>query len=244
MALPTTKAEFKNYVLRKLGQGAIDINVTTDQLDDRVDEALEHFSEYHDEGTERVLLDYQITSTDITNRYVTMPSDIIGVTGFVESPNSASTFFDVEYQYMLSNVHEIASANMRYFYVAMLHLDSIEQMFDWHTSIRYNRVTNKIYVDEDWTKFSAGDYFIFYAYKIVDSDTNSRIWSNKWLRDYTTNLVKKQWGENLAKYEGVQMIGGVQFNAQRLIDEANQELEQLETQVKETESIPMGIFIG
>lgn len=245
MALPTNRSDFLEYCLRKLGKGAIDINVTSEQSQDRIDEALEHFQEYHDEGTERILLSYQITQNDKDNKYISLPNNIIGVTGYLPNKSgAASIFFDVEYQYMLSNVHEIANAEMQYFYVAMRHLENIDQMFDFLTPIRYNRVTNNVYLDENWDTFTVGDYIVFEAYRIVDETTYSNIWKNKWFRDYTTALIKKQWGENLAKYDGVQMIGGTTFNAQRLIDEANQELEQLETQVKETETAPMGIFIG
>lgn len=245
MPLPATRIEFKDYCLRKLGQGAITINVTDEQVEDRIDEALEHFQEYHDEGTERVFLEVTLTSGDIQNQYLDMPSDIIGVTGIIPNPGgSASQFWDVEYQYMLSNVHEIANANMRYFYVAMMHLESIFQMFDYHTPIRYNRVVNRVYLDENWGDFAEGEILIFHAYRIVDPTTYARTWSNKWLRDYTTALIKQQWGENLAKYDGVQMIGGTTFNAQRLIDEANTEIERLEEQVKVLETAPLGIFIG
>ena len=247
MALPTTRIDFSEYCLRKLGKGAIDINVTEDQIQDRVDEALEHFSEYHDEGTEQILLRYQLTQSDIDNSYVDFNDEIIGVTGFLPGGNgiSGSSLFDVEYQYWLANAHDVAGSQMQYFYIAMRHLENIDQMFDYLTPINYNRVTNRAYIHDQLShKFGAGDYIIFTAFRVVDATTNARIWSNKWLRDYTTALIKKQWGENLAKYDGVQMIGGTTFNAQRLIDEANTELEALETLVKETESTPLGIYIG
>lgn len=247
MPLPTTRSEFKEYCLRKLGQGAIDINVTTEQTEDRIDEALEHFSEYHDEGTERIFLKYQLTQTDIDNRYVDLPNEIIGVSGFLPKTDSVggSALFDVEYQYWLTNAHDIANSEMQYFYVAMRHLEQIEMMFDYLTPIRYNRVTNRVYIDDEVAHdFAAGEYMVFDAFRVVDATTYARTWSNKWLRDYTTALIKLQWGENLAKYDGVQMIGGTTFNAQRLIDEANQAIERLEEQIKVTETAPLGIYIG
>lgn len=247
MALPTTRAEFSDYCLRKLGDGAITINVTTDQIADRIDEALEHFYEYHDEGTERVLLEYTISGADLANHYIVMPENVIGIEGFLESPgnaSSASPYWNVEYQYWLANAYEIAGTNMRYFYVAMMHLENLYQMFDVHTAIRYNRVTNRLYIEDDWTKFTVGEKFIFDAAVTIPESGFPRLWQNKWLRDYSTALIKKQWGENLSKFDQVQMIGGVVFNGQRLIDEANTDIEVLETQVKETETAPLGIFIG
>lgn len=247
MALPTKRSEFSDYCLRKLGQGAIDINVTIDQVDDRIDEALEHFNEYHDEGTERIFFSYELTQSDIDNRYVDLPNEIIGVSGILPKSSTigGSALFNAEYQYWLTNVSDIAGAEMQYFYVAMRHLEQIDSLFDNIMPIRYNRVTNRVYIDEEVSQdYAAGEYLVLDSFRVVDSTTNSRIWSNKWLRDYTTALIQKQWGENLAKYDGVQMIGGTTFNAQRLIDEANQDLERLEEQVKVTETAPLGIFIG
>ena len=144
---------------------------------------------------------------------------------------------------MLANAQELSSAQLQYYYVSMTHLESFYQMFDWHTAIRYNRLTNTVYIDDDWSKFSVGYKLIFDAYQIIP-ESNTRLWGNKWLRDYATALIKKQWGENLSKFDGIQMIGGTVFNGTRLIDEANTELEALETQVKELETAPLGIFIG
>ena len=70
------------------------------------------------------------------------------------------------------------------------------------------------------------------------------MWTIKWLRDYTTALIKKQWGDNLSKYEGLQTIGGITFSGQQILDSATQELEKLETQVKDMEAAPLGVFIG
>lgn len=247
MALPTNRTTFSEYCLRKLGKGAIDINVTEDQIQDRIDEAIEHFSEYHDEGTEHIFLKYQLTESDMVNSYITMPNNIIGVSGFLpySGTSGGDAIFNVDYQYWFNNVDDITGGETQYYYVAMQHLQHIENMFDYLTPIRYNRVTNKVYIDDNLhEKFNAGDYMVFESWAIIDESMNTRFWQNKWLRDYTTALIKKQWGENLAKYDGVQMIGGTTFNAQRLIDEANNDIEKLEEQVKVTETAPMGVFIG
>lgn len=244
MALPSSKEEFKEYCLRKLGKGAIDINVTDAQIEDRIDEALEHFFEYHDEGTERVFIKHEVTQTEMENEFIQMPDNVIGVSGFLPDRKRISSFFDIEYQFMQENVHDIANSELRYFYIAQKHLSLIEQMFDYLTPIRYNRVSNKVYIDQDWRKFRVGEFLVFDTFKVIDVEQFNRVWQNKWLRDYTTSLIKLQWGQNLSKYEGVQVIGGISFNGTRFIDEANNEIERLEQQLKETETAPLGIFIG
>jgi len=246
MALPITRTEFKDYCLRKLGQGAIDINVTVDQIEDRIDEALEHFNEYHDEGTERVFIKHQITQADLDNEYFSMSADVIGVTSFIPlSNNTNNNIFSADYQYMQDLAHTSKSRQMQYFYVDMMNLSMVEQMFDYHTPIQYNRISNRVHIYENWeSNFHVDDYILFDGFKIIDATAYARIWSNKWLRDYATNMIKLQWGENLAKYDGLATIGGATFNASRIMEEARTDIEKLEIQLKETESAPLGIFIG
>lgn len=244
--LPTTRQEFKDYCLRKLGKGALQINVTDEQINDRVDEALEHFYEYHDEGTERVFISKEVTQQDIDNKYITMPDDIIGIKGFLQDLGQMSAIdFDVEYHFMQDNIHDVSSAEFRYFWTSMMQIAMIEQFFDYYTSFEYKRTTNRVHIHTDWKRrFSPGKQIVFDAWRIIDPDEFGRVWQNKWIRDFATALIKMQWGQNLSKYEGVVLMNGVQFDGKRLISEAEQEIEKLEQQVKETETQPLSIIIG
>lgn len=244
--LPQTREDFKEYCLRKLGKGAIQINVTEDQTDDRINEALEHFYEYHDEGTERVFLSHETTQDDMDNEYFTMPDDIIGIEGYMKDLGQmGSVDFDVEYHFMQDNMHDINSGEFRYFWTSMMQISMIEQFFDYYTPIEYRRTSNRVYIHTDWKrKFSVGQHVVFDATRMIDADEFGRVWQNKWLRDYATSLIKMQWGQNLSKYEGIVLMNGVQFDGKRLIDEAQQELENLEQQVKETETHPLPIIVG
>ena len=248
MALPSNRTEFLEYCMRKLGKGAIDINVTSHQAQDRIDEAIEHFQEYHDEGSERAFIAYALTSGDITNKYITFSNltpKPLGISRYIstKSAKGGTSFFDVEYQYMDSHVHSLSGAQMQYYYFAMQHLEHIENIFDFHTAINFNKHSTKLEIFEDWTTFAADDYLVFDAV-VALSESTSTMWTNKWLRDYTTALIKQQWGDNLSKYEGLQTIGGVTFSGQQILTSANEELEKLETQVKDTEAAPLGVFIG
>ena len=248
MALPSNRTEFLEYCMRKLGKGAIDINVTQHQAQDRIDEAIEHFQEYHDDGSERAFISYQLTATDITNKYILLANlspKPLGISRFLstKSAKGGTSFFDVEYQYMDSNVHSLSGAQMQYYYFAMQHLEHIENIFDFHTSINFNKHSTKVEIFEDWTTFAEDDYLVFDAL-VALSESTSTMWTNRWLRDYTTTLIKKQWGDNLSKYEGLQTIGGVTFSGQQILTSANEELLLLEERVKMTESAPLGVFIG
>jgi len=248
MALPSNRTEFLEYCMRKLGKGAIDINVTQHQAQDRIDEAIEHFQEYHDDGSERAFISYQLTAADITNKYILLANlspKPLGISRFLstKSAKGGTSFFDVEYQYMDSHVHSLSGSQMQYYYFAMQHLEHIENIFDFHTSINFNKHSTKVEIFEDWGTFSADDYLVFDS--LVElSETTSTMWTNKWLRDYTTALIKHQWGSNLSKYDGLQTIGGVTFSGRQILDDANLDIEKLELLIKDTEAAPLGVFIG
>jgi len=96
----------------------------------------------------------------------------------------------------------------------------------------------------DWGKVSAGDYIIAEAYNVVDPTTYTRVWSDRWLQRYTTALIKRQWGSNLTKFTGMSLPGGVQFNGQKIYDDATKEVAELEAEMDRTYRMPASMFIG
>jgi hypothetical protein len=109
MAQPTTREQFKEWCLRKLGKPVIEINVDQDQVDDRVDEALSYYWDYHFDGTEKTYLKHQVTSDDKTNKYITVPENIIGVISIFDLSTNIATssgMFNVQYQFVLNNIYD------------------------------------------------------------------------------------------------------------------------------------------
>tara|TARA_B100000035_G_scaffold315097_1_gene333884 strand:+ start:1958 stop:2704 length:747 start_codon:yes stop_codon:yes gene_type:complete len=248
MAQPTSRTQFKDYCLRKLGYPVIEINIEDDQTEDRIDEALSFYWDYHFDGSERTFYKWTLTQTDIDNGYLAVPENIIGAVRIFDIGDALSTnnLFNIRYQIALNDLYDLTSFNQSLvtYYTNMMHIRFIEEILVGRQPIRYNRHINRLYVDMDWDKVQAGEIIIAEAYQIVDPDTYTDVWKDRWLQNYATAKIKYQWGSNLAKYEGLQLPGGVTFNSAKIQDEALQEITKLEEEVIASYSLPVTDMIG
>ena len=230
MAQPTTRDEFKDWVLRKLGAPVIQINVSDEQVDDRVDEAIDYWRDYHYNGSQLVYLKHQITQDDIDNGYVTLPTQLLGISGIFNLNTSISTgsgIFNVQYQFVLNNLEDITGYNITNYYMAMQHMEFLQEMLVGKPMIRYNKHVNKLFIDGS-TAMTVGNYIIIEAYDVIDADTYSDVWSDSWLQNYASALVREQWGLNLTKFTGMQLVGGVAFNGEQILAEAREDRLRME----------------
>jgi hypothetical protein len=246
MALPTSRATFKEYCLRALGKPVIEINVDEDQVDDRVDEALKYYWDYHFDGTEKIYYKYQITEQTKIDRYVPMPQNVIGVINLFPVGQALNTnnLFNIRYQIALNDLYTLTSVSMVPYYMALTHVQFLEQLLVGQQPIRYNRHMNRLYIDMDWNILNSGDYIIAEAYQIVDPDVYTDAWADRWLLRYATCLIKQQWGTNLKKFSGMQLPGGLTFNGQQIYEEATQERDKLEQDMISSYSLPVTDMIG
>jgi hypothetical protein len=252
MAKPASRQELKDYALRSLGFPVVEINVDDDQLEDRIDEALGMYQQFHYDGTEKIYYAYQVTANNIANKYFDIPTGVVGVTRvFPLTGTSTSTsggsfnMFDLTYQLRLNELFDFTSADYVYFELAMQHIRTLEMLFIGEKPIRFNRTSDKIYVDLKWDRdVIAGKYVVFEAYRVLDPETYTKIWSEPWLKDYVTALFKRQWGNNLKKFGGVQLPGGIVLNGQQIFSEAMDEVKELEEQLRSTYEEPPEFFMG
>jgi hypothetical protein len=114
----------------------------------------------------------------------------------------------------------------------------IQQLLVGVQPIRFNRHTNKLYIDTDWNTLATGQYVIVEAYTVIDPETFTKCWGDRWLLRYGTALIKQQWGTNLKKFNGVQMPGGITYNGQQIYDEATIEVAGLMDELIHTWSLP------
>jgi hypothetical protein len=247
MAKIASREQFKEYILRRLGSPVIDINVDDEQIEDRIDDALLKYRDYHFDGMQHVYYPYQLTQTDITNQYVTLPEDFVGVTRIFDINDSygAMNLFNIRYQLHLNELFNISSVSVTPYVVAMRHIEFLEEVFVGKKPIRYNRNTDKLYIDMNWGDDTvAGQFIMIDGYREVNPEENPDVWDEPWLRQYATQLVKRQWGEHLKLYEGMNLPGGITFNGQKIWDEANEEIQKLEDQVINDYSLPVTDMIG
>ena len=256
MATPSTRETLKQYCLRNLGKPVIDINVDDDQVEDRIDEALQYFAQYHVDGVERMYLKYLVTADDITrmttdasesvtensitttykraDNFLVVPSSVISVINvFPLSDRANLNMFDVRYQLRLNDLYDFSSTSIVHYQMTMQHLDFLDHILVGEKPMRFNQLSNRLYVDMDWgTDITAGEYLIFEVYRKVDPDTYTDLYDDLYLKRYTTALIKRQWGQNLSKFSGTAMLGGVTLNGPELFSSAIDEQSKLEEEIR------------
>ena len=314
MANPTSRSELQEYCLRRLGKGVIDINVSTDQIDDRTDEAIQYFQDYHFDGVERTYLKHKVTATtltvsdssvftlkekitggtsgatafihdaptsstirvknelgdfqanetltgavssatqtltsisagDIKNGYVTTNDAVMGVVRVFPFADRANIdMFDTRYQLRLNEIFDLANASVLYYNMVQRHLSLIEETLTSNPPLRFNRHTDRIYIDMDWdADINVDEYLIFEAYRILDPSTYSDVYNDLFLKKYLTALIKLQWGNNLSKFSGVQMPGGVTLDGVRIMQEATEEINKIEEEMSLRYELPVNMMVG
>ena len=247
MAVPTTRALFKEYCLRKLGKPVIEINVDDDQVEDRIDEAIRYYWDYHFDGTEKVYYKHALTEQDKVNKYITLPENIIGAVRVfpIGDPSIRSDdMFNIRYQIALNDLYTLTAYSMIPYFMAMQHLALISEMLVGQQPIRYSRHRDRLFVDTKWDNYNVGDFLLVEAYEVLDPDTFPDVWSDRWLQNYTTAKIKYQWGSNLTKFTGMQLPGGVQFNGEKIFNDAQVEIEKMEEDMILRYSLPVSDMIG
>ena len=259
MAIPTSKTTFKSYCLRALGFGVIDINVSDDQVDDRIDEALQYFAQYHYDGVEKMYLKYQITQDDIDRaasndtttatdtvdsnitatfkegkNFIPMPSSVVSVIQiFPFDDQTTNNMFDIRYQLRLNDLYDFSSTSIIQYQMTMQQLDLLSHVLVGEVPIRFNQHQNRLYLDMDWEQMTVDEYLIIECYRKIDPATYTDIFDDIYLKRYATALIKKQWGANLSKFNGVATLGGVTMNGEQIYSQAIEDIDKLETAIRE-----------
>jgi hypothetical protein len=247
MAQPTNREEFKDYCLRKIGAPVIEINVSDEQVEDRIDEAISFFRDYHYDGSQLVYLSHQLTEEELDQGYIDVPSRLLGVTRIFDLSSSISTgagIFNVSYQFVLHNLEDITKYDVTNYYMALSHLEFIQEILVGKPLIRYNRHNDKLFIDIRKNILAPGSYIVIEAYDIIDETEYQDFWRDRWLQNYAAALIKEQWGSNITKFEGMQLVGGVTFNGQQILNDAREERRTMEEQAINTLQPLVFNFIG
>ena len=247
MASVASREELKDYCLRRLGSPVIEINVDDDQVEDRIDDAFQFYREYHFDAVEKIYLKHQITQEDITNQYITVSNLVVGVERILPFSNRSdgTNIFSINYQILLNDLYSLMSTNLIYYYQVKQELELINQILVGTKPIRFNRHMNRLYVDMNWTgDVDIGTYIIVECWRILDPDTYRDVYNDMFLKRYCTALIKRQWGENLKKFQGVQLPGGVTINADQIYQDAIAEITQIETEMQSRFELPVDFFTG
>tara|TARA_Y100000004_G_scaffold19283_1_gene19821 strand:+ start:463 stop:1278 length:816 start_codon:yes stop_codon:yes gene_type:complete len=271
MAKPTSKDQLKDYIKRKLGAPVLEINVDDDQLDDRVDEALQYFYTYHYDGTIKVYLKHQISETkkttmktnetftesaagthDYDDEQVLQQKNYIVLPDFVTSvvrmwpfnDNANLNMFDLRYQLRLNDLYDLTSTNILYYEQVQQHISLLDRVLVGRQPVRFNQHMNRLYLDMDVDMINANEYIIIECYRKIDPTDFTDVYDDMWLKRYATALVKYQWGENLSKFQGIALPGGVTLDASQMKSEAQEEIQRLEEESRLNHEMPVMDMIG
>lgn len=275
MAKPASRQELIDYALRQLGAPVLEINVSEEQIDDRLDDALQYFNERHFDGVEKMFLKYKITQDDIdrgrsrggsknvgivtttvttglgsfnweeNSNYIPVPDTIVGIERIFKLDNRTitSNLFNVNYQLFLNDIYWFSSTELLNYYVTKRYLEDIDWIVNPQRQIRFNKRQNRLYLDMSWDAVTVNNYLIMECYRILDPNDYTKVYNDSFLKLYFTALLKRQWGQNLIKFNGVKLPGGIELNGRQIYDDAVKELEDIRMRMlSEFETAPFDMI--
>jgi hypothetical protein len=336
--VPATRDDFKAYCLRSLGDGVLQINVSDDQVEDRIDKALYMFTQYHMDAVVKEFVRHEITGSlmtldadatdygnnevligetsntigtcvlsnptgyanaivmyttttpaptnthppvpggntdfgqfvpgeivrgqnsgarhtmlsivkgDMDNKYIKLDPSIIAITRIFapfDSRFSADILFDPQSQFNMSLMSNFTSTSIIPYYIGRQYQQLLNDTFRGRPGTRFVRHQGNLYIDVNWfSTFFPGQFLIVEGMRTIDPEAFPLIWSDRWLQDYATAIIKKQWANNLKKYTGIALPGGVTLDGKTMYDESVQEIKDLEEELKSTYQLPIDFMVG
>lgn len=337
MPIPASRDDFKEYCLRALGKPVLQINVDDDQVEDRIDEALYVYQQYHMDAVVKTYMRHEVTAStmvftspstgtfqnnevivgqtsniqghvvntinstaisfytvtsantgelpadaysdtarrtfqdgevvvgktsgaqgtvsangitfgDMDNKWYPIADSVIGITKIFapfDSRISADILFDPQSQFNISLLSNFTANSIIPYHIGRSYQQLLNDTFRGRPAIRFSRHMNRLYVDVNWyATFLPGQHIVIEGYRTIDPEGFTDVWSDRWLQRYSTSLIKRQWAINLSKYTGISLPGGVQLDGRTMLGEANQEIRDLEDQVRNEMQEPPQFIVG
>ena len=259
MSKPSTRQGLIDYCLRRLGYPVLEVNVDDDQIDDLIDDAIQYFQERHFDGVERMLLKHKITNenketlkTGITTttanstvgittttftesqNFIQLPDHVLGVERVLKMDAStlSSGMFNIKYQIFLNDLYYYGALDLMNYAMTKTYLEDLSRIITPDTQLRFNKKNHRLYLDIDFGQMSDDTFIIIDGYRLLDPSDAPAIYNDFWLKKYATAIIKKQWGMNLIKFQGVMLPGGVQLNGRQIYEDAIKEIEEIEYSLK------------
>ena len=194
-----------------------------------------------------------IAGTDVTfsyyenSNFLQIPPSVIGVTKiyhFDGTNTMTNNMFSVKYQMFLNDIYYWGSTELLTYAMTKTYLEDINFLLTTEKQIRFNKRMDRLYLDIDWGSVSKDDYLVIDCFRQLDPSDYARVWNDSFLKKYTTALLKRQWGQNLLKFQGVKLPGGVELNGRQIYDDAEKDLEIIREQMSNTYELPPLDMIG
>ena len=277
MAKPTTKQELIDHCLRKLGAPVLEVNVSDEQLDDCIDDAIQYFQERHFDGVERMYLKYKITQDDLdrgranapsgtgmvattgsntsssftntwyeNSNYIQVPDSVMGIEKIFkfDSSSISGSMFSIKYQLFLNDLYYFNSVELLQYSMTKTRLEDIDFLLSPEKQIRFNKRQDRLYLDIDWGSQKVGDFLVIDCYRALNPDIFKQVYNDMFVKLYATALIKKQWGQNLIKFRGTKLPGGIELNGREIYDDAIREIDAIRQRMTLEFELPPLDFIG
>lgn len=240
----TSRNQLIQYALRALGSPVIQVNVSTEQLEDRVDEAIAYYNNYHYDGVERIYLKHQITAEDKTNRSIPLPDNIRGISRVLSlNTTTVNSILNYETQFKMSMIANLHNSRIQEYQMTMNYLQMIDTLLSGQPIVRFNHNRAALNIDINWDKMVVGTYIVVDCYASIDPEIDTKMYNDIWLKSYLIALIKRQWGLNMSKYDGLQLPGGVTVNGMDMYNNAVSEIADLEQRLQNEAGV-LDIYIG
>ena len=181
-----------------------------------------------------------------TSNFIQVPDSIIGVEKIFKFDTSSisGSMFSIKYQLFLNDLYNFNSIDLLQYSMVKTYLEDIDHLLTTDKQIRYNKRQDRLYMDIDWNAQSVGSYFVMDCWRILDPNTFTGVYNDSFLKLYLTALIKRQWGQNLSKFKGVKLPGGIEFNAREIYDDAEREIESIRERLNNEYELPPLDMIG
>ena len=188
------------------------------------------------------------TKTEYTEarNYIEIPEHIMGVQGIFRFDDNtiSQNMFSISYQIFLNDVYNFSSVELLNYTMVKSYLETIQFLISPDKKVRFNKRGNRLYIDMDWASQTAGDYLVIDCYRLLDPSTYSEVYNDSFLKKYLTSLIKRQWGQNLMKFQGVKLPGGLELNGRQMYEDALRELAELQQRMSFDYELPPLDMIG
>ena len=181
-----------------------------------------------------------------TSNFIQVPDSVIGVEKIFKFDTSSISggMFSIKYQLFLNDLYYFNSVNLLQYSMTKRYLEDIDFALTTQKQIRFNIRQDRLYLDIDWSSVNADDYLVIDCYRLLNPNDFPRVYNDSFLKRYLTALIKRQWGQNLLKFQGVKLPGGIELNGRQIYDDAEKELDKIREVMSSTYELPPLDFIG
>ena len=254
----SSRQQLIDYCLRRLGEPVIEVNVDEDQIEDKIDDALQVYQEFHSDATYRTYYETEITQDNLDNKAIELPANIIYVTKMLRTGGGmygGGNWMGYPYQMRAGMMGEGFGGScggnqwtggLNYMVQMQQYMNLIDMMINGYPLVTFSRRQNLLYLwsDIEDGQLKVGNHVAIECYVTVDPNEYTSVYNDMFMKDFTTALIKEQWGQNMSKFEGMQLPGGVTISGRTILEEAKGEIESLRERMRLEQEVPPEFFVG